>query len=47
MNELKGDWCAGKHDGEIDAMSAEMDWTLGADGGRENGKESGYVEVER
>ena len=33
--------------GEIAEMSAERSWTLGADGGRENGKERGLVEGAR
>ena len=42
MDELReDDWCADEFDGEIGEMSAEIGWKLGADGGRENGKESG------
>ena len=28
-------------------MPAEIGWTIGVDGGRENGKESGYIEGAR
>ena len=38
--EMGGDWCADELDGEVGEMLAEMVWTLGADVGRENGKES-------
>ena len=39
-----GDWYADELDGNIGEMPAEMAWAHGADGGRENGKESGSVE---
>ena len=42
-----GDWCADELDREIGEMPVEMFWTLGVDWGRENGKESGYVEGAR
>jgi len=41
MPTEEGKWFVDELEGEIDKNPAEESWTLGADGRRENGKESG------
>ena len=41
LDELREEIGAQMLDGEAGEMLAKMGWTLGADGGRENGKKSG------